>query len=261
MGTTVPVPPRVRFPWYDSVWLSSYQQARAFLARHDREKLEEFERALSVFRTEPGFQTVRLSSVFDDQILERIRRTVAGYSVAQLELHELESFGRFVVHDDPFFLELQEGVADLVSGVVGEQVEACYNFLSLYQGDARCAVHMDAPSAKWTLDICVDQSRPWPIEVSDVVPWPETWESPAGDWEDEILQTTTFTPYTMSAGEAIIFGGSSQWHYRDPMPQATSDDFCTLLFFHYVPAGSAALSQPENWPDIFDVPELRSVCR
>ena len=59
---------------------------------------------------------------------------------------------------------------DLVSGLVGEAVEASYNFLSLYAGAASCAVHMDAPSAKWTLDICIDQSRLWTIEVSDVVP-------------------------------------------------------------------------------------------
>ena len=80
-------------------------------------------------------------------------------------------------------------------------------------------------------------------------------------WAEEIRAATTFARYTMSSGEAIIFGGSSQWHYRAPMPQATRDGFCTLLFFHFVPAGSSALSQPENWADIFGVPELRSFRR
>ena len=84
---------------------------------------------------------------------------------------------------------------------------------------------------------------------------------PGGEWEEEIRDATTFAPYTMSPGEAIIFGGSSQWHYRDPMPQATRDDFCTLLFFHFVPAGMTQLSRPENWADIVGVPELRSFCR
>ena len=65
----------------------------------------------------------------------------------------------------------------------------------------------------------------------------------------------------MDPGEAVVFGGSSQWHYRDPMPEATRTDFCTLLFFHFIPAGSAALSRPENWADIFEVPELRQFCR
>lgn len=251
----------MNLPWYDSNWLASYVQATAHLTKHHPEKREEFERALAVFRTDLSFQPVKLDSIFDDQVLDQIRQTVAGYSLEQLEVHELASFGRLVVHDDPYFLDLQQGVVDLVSGLVGEQVEASYNFLSLYEGAASCAVHMDAPSAKWTLDICIDQSRPWPIEISEVVPWPETWKSRAGEWAEEIREAATFAPYTMTPGEAIIFGGSSQWHYRDPMPQATRDDFCTLLFFHFVPAGSAGLSRPDNWADIFGVPDLRSFCR
>ena len=86
----------MNFPWYDSNWLSSYVQARAFLTKHDPGKLNEFERAIAAFRTDPAFQPIRLESIFDDQVLERIRQTVAGYTLAQLELQELASFGRLV---------------------------------------------------------------------------------------------------------------------------------------------------------------------
>lgn len=256
------IPERVQYPWYDSIWLSSYVQARAYLTKHYPAKLEEFEQALSVFRTDPDFQPVRLDTIFDDDVLDRIRETVAGYSIEQLEVHELANFGRFVVHDDPYFLELQRGVVELVSDLVGEHVETSYNFLSLYQGAASCAVHMDAPSAKWTLDICIDQSRPWPIHFSDVVEWPDSWTSPEnGEWADSIRESNEFTSHPMDPGQVVVFGGSSQWHYRDPMHQATRSDFCTLLFFHFIPAGSTALSRPENWADIFEVPELRQFCR
>ena len=245
------------YPWYDSIWLSSYVQAKMYLAELDPAKLAEFERALSVFRIDSAFEPIGIDKFFDDDVLDRIRSTVASYTLAQMELHELADFGRLVVHDDPYFLELQRSVTRLVSDLVGEEVEPSYNFLSLYEGAASCALHMDAPIAKWTLDICVDQSRPWPIHFSKVVPWPEAWAPPAsGSWEDAIREGEEFTDHLMSPGEAIIFGGSSQWHYRDPMPQATGNDFCTLLFFHFIPAGSGALSKPENWADIFDVPAL-----
>ena len=216
------IPERVTYPWYDSTWLSSYVQARAYLTKRRPDKLEEFERALSVFRTDPDFQPAQLDTIFDDRVLDRIRETVAAYSIEQLEVHELASFGRFVVHDDPYFLELQRDVVDLVSDLVAERVETSYNFLSLYQGAASCPVHMDAPSAKWTLDICVDQSRSWPILISDVIEWPDSWQAPQnGKWADSLRGSTTFTSHVMDPGQALVFGGSSQWHYRDPMPQAT----------------------------------------
>jgi hypothetical protein len=256
------IPARVDYPWYDSGWLSSYVQAREYLTNRHPEKLEEFETALSVFRTDPGFEPVLLDGLFDEEVLDRIRRTVASYGVDRLEVQELASFGRFVVHDDPYFLELQRGVRELISEAVGEPVDTGYNFLSLYQGDAKCPVHMDAPNAKWTLDICIDQSREWPIHIADVGPWPDGWRAPdADDWAAAIKADSEFTAHTMNPGQAIVFAGSSQWHYRDPMPEATADDFCTLLFFHFVPAGSTALSRPENWAEIFDVPEFRSFCK
>ena len=31
---------------------------------------------------------------------------------------------------------------------------------------------MDAPDAKWTLDLCNEQSDAWPIHFSRIMPWP-----------------------------------------------------------------------------------------
>lgn len=149
-----------------------------------------------------------------------------------------------------------------MSDLVGEPVEACYNFLSLYGSDGSCAIHMDAPSAKWTLDICIDQSKPWPIHFSELVPWPENWQAPVGgDWQEAIKSSHQFESHAMQAGEAIAFAGSSQWHYRNPMENASDDDFCTLLFFHFIPAGTSHFVYPRQWAEYFDIPELTEVMR
>ena len=111
------VPPRVRFPWYDSKWLSSYVQARSFLAHSSTPRSSMRVRAGVVgvpHRAE--VPPVQLDRVFDDQVLDRdppdrCRRT----RWRSWSCTNWRSFGRFVVHDDPFFVELQYGVVDLVS--------------------------------------------------------------------------------------------------------------------------------------------------
>lgn len=245
------------FPWYDSYWLTSYLRAKVMLQERYPHKVAEFDDALSIFRTDPTFRPVFLDQVFDAAVTARIRTTIQEYTLRQYELHELATFGRLVVHDDPYFIELQQGLVDLVGQLVGEPVDTSYNFLSLYEGPASCPVHMDAPSAKWTLDICIDQSREWPLHYSEIMPWPETWTMPsAGQWSDHIKNSHSFDAHLMAVGGAMIFGGSSQWHYREPMPGATKRDFCTLLFFHFIPKGTSELANPKNWARLFDVPVL-----
>lgn len=253
-------PPRHLYPWYDSLWLSSYVETKAYLARKHPEKLAEFENAVSVLRTDPGFRAVKIDQFFDAAIIDSIRQEVAALPTGGLESHELVPFGRHVVHDNPLFTELQEGVVDRVSEIVGERVEASYNFLSLYRGIGVCDVHLDDPSAKWTLDICIDQSREWPIHVSEVVDWPEYTDlRTRPDWSDAIKASNRFTALTMTPGQAIVFGGSSQWHYRDRMPNATADDYCTLLFFHFAPAGSSDLVYASKWANLLNVPKLKGI--
>jgi hypothetical protein len=144
----------------------------------------------------------------------------------------------------------------------GEPVEPCYNFLSLYNNLGVCAVHMDAPSAKWTLDYCIEQSAPWPIYLSQVRPWPEAWQCEEGaDWEALIKSDSQnrFRSYELREGHAIVFAGSSQWHYRERIPRQSKNNFCHLLFFHFVPSGAQHLTRVTRWAEHFGIPELAQV--
>jgi hypothetical protein len=249
------------YPWYDSHWLAEYARCTALIERVKPEALPGFVDALRVFQTRPDFQVRLLDRVFDDAELREIGRQVAAVQPTDLELHEARSFGRFVVHNHPYFTELQQRTVPLISEVAGEEVEASYNFLSLYGGLGVCPPHLDAPEAKWTLDVCLNQSGPWPIYISQVGSWPmaggERW--PDVEWEQAIKRSPAlhFTPYTLRPGEAAVFSGSSQWHYRDAIPATGKRQFCDLLFFHFIPRGTAELVKPENWARIFRIPELR----
>jgi hypothetical protein len=248
------------YPWYDSGWLTQYEEAKAIVRAAKPDALAAFVEAFRILRTRPDFKVKFFERAFDSATLDEIRRVTASLRPTDLELHEARQFGRFVIHDHPFFTELQRRMVPFVIEAVGEPVEANYNFLSLYTSKGVCAVHLDAPEAKWTLDLCIDQSAPWPIYFSKVQPWPdfnvETWKNEA--WENNIKgsRSLEFSSCTLQPGQAVLFSGSSQWHYRDPMPEAGGKQFCTLLFFHFIPRGAADLVRPKNWSRMFGIPEL-----
>lgn len=250
------------FPWYDSPWLATFVEAKAWIVRARPEKLREFEERLAPLRTDPGFKVRRLERVFDDATLQEIRDTIRNLKASELELHEIHRFGRFVVHDHPYFTELQRSIVGLVSEAAGEAVEPRYNFLSLYTKVGVCGVHLDAPFSKWTLDLCIDQSTDWPIHFSNVAPWPEENRAYGADWQDRIKRDPTlrFTSFGLQPGSALLFAGSSQWHYRDPLPRGPGrGHFSNLLFFHFIPSGMGELVEPRNWPSRFGLPALAEI--
>ena len=258
------------YPWYDSWWLAATFEARAIIQRLKPEALADFNRALEPLQTNPSFRTTLLDQPFDADTLDAVRKVVKSLRPSDLELHEARAFGRFVVHDHPMFLELQRRAAPIVSDAVGEPVEASYSFLSLYSQRGVCAVHLDAPHAKWTFDLCIDQSAPWPIHLSAVRPWPGRDELAgyAGqdgqeDWQEKIKRSSSleFSDVSPRAGQAVVFSGSSQWHYRDPIDPADGSAFCTLLFLHFIPRGTADLLDPRHWAALVGVPELAALSR
>lgn len=248
------------YPWYDSPWLTSYVRATEFLRASYPGRVEAFVAAFDVLRTDPDFEVRHLREVFSDEDHARLKALVVE-AAPQFEKNEMLRFGRLIVHNAALCTELQAKLTVRMSDLVGEPVEPCYNFLSLYNNLGVCAVHMDAPSAKWTFDYCIEQSDPWPIHLSQVVPWPEDWRHDGDDWDRAIRDDPAnhFEPFTLNEREAIVFGGSSQWHYRDRIQRMKPNNFCHLVFFHYVPTGTLHLTEPKRWAEHFGVPELADV--
>jgi hypothetical protein len=238
------------YPWYDSWWLATLANARAALASSPA-VLERFDRDIEALRTRPSFTTRVVDGLLDEATRAKVAELIASLPLAELDLSEARTFGRFVSRNQPYISELQRHFTPFVSAQVGEPVEPTYNFLSLYGAPGVCAPHLDSPEAKWTLDICLAQSAPWPIHFSQVVPWPE----PGGPDRPDL----SFEAVALEPGQAVIFSGSSQWHYRDHMAAGPGRRFCELLFLHYVPAGTRDLVRPERWAALYDAPELEGV--
>lgn len=247
--------------WYDSRLLRRYFAAQEIFARVAPEKLADFENAMSVFRTAPSFEVKYAKDFLNAQELKDLRETIAAIPRESLELHEVKKFGRIIVHDWPPFVAMHATLVDFVSELAGERVEPCYNFLSLYSRRGVCEPHLDTPSAKWTFDLCIDQSEPWPISFSPIIEWPENREDLTADWVavKEGRSSYDIRSLALEPGDALLFSGASQWHYRDPIPANDRRAFCDLLFFHFVPEGTSDLVQPRNWARLFDVPELDTI--
>lgn len=246
-----------RYPWYDGRWLGAYASARRILAERRPELVEPFEEALAVLRVPLSFEARELPGLLDPTSLAALDELIRGFGLADVTAHEATRFGRLVVHDHPVVLDVQHQLVDLVSELAGERLVPSYTFVSLYTGHGVCAVHLDAPPAKWTLDLCVRQSEPWPIHLSRPVPWPVDLELPGEGWQARITGDPglRFRPVTLEPGGALFFGGSGQWHYRDPHPGGP-DAYCDLVFLHFIPEGAEDLVRPETWADLFDAPEL-----
>lgn len=261
LGTFALKKAKTSLPWYDSNWLRCYVAALRVIEQLRPSMRAEFIAAFDRLRTPPSFQVRKVNRVFDDVVMEVIRETIRSLPESHLEHHEIERFGRRVVHDLEIFNELQKTLLPLASELAGEALEPSYNFLSLYTELGVCQPHIDAPTAKWTLDVCIDQSDLWPIHFSQIVPWPDTASFEGSDWQERIKQSPDlrFSAWALKPGEAIWFSGSSQWHYRDNLAAKADKAFCNLLFFHFIPEGLSRIARPENWPELFGLPELAYV--
>jgi len=244
--------------WYDSVWLARFMEAQEVVARVAPHRLREFIASFDILRVPADFSQRIVRGFLGEEQLATVREEIRAIPLERLEVHEIKSFGRMIVHRWPAFTALQEQLVELVSELAGEPVEPSYNFLSLYTKMGVCETHLDAPSAKWTLDICIDQSEPWPIHFSKAIAWPVTPEQLRSATAETIVNDPTleFEPAVLLPGDAVLFSGTNQWHYRDPLPPGPGKRFCDLLFLHYIPRGTAELVQPKNWARLFDIPEL-----
>jgi hypothetical protein len=249
---------RRAFPWYDARWLTRFACARQYMARHRPDRLASFMSALEPLRTRADFETCFLDSMLSRSQVAQIEAAFHSVRQEQLELHELSSHGRFVVHDHPMLAQTHLEAAEQVSRLAGERVEPYYSFLGLYTQKGRCDVHLDAPDSKWTLDYCIEQSAPWPISFSNVVAWPEPGDFEDPDWEQRIKRSPAlrFTSVAMEPGQAVFFSGSSQWHYREPVAAPRVTDHWSLLFLHFIPAGMKEVAEWRNWESMFAVPGL-----
>lgn len=246
--------------WYDANFLRRFEVARHYLGKVRPDALADFTACFAALKPPAGFREIALDDVFDAATCEAVVETSRKAKVRRSQQLEFENgaFGRDVVWDEPFYRELQEQLRPRIEGLLGRDLVSSYNFLSLYGPDGRCEPHLDSTSAMYTFDYCIEQDEVWPIYVSRTVEWPDTGFvrsfDPVRLKTDPALE---FRQHDLAPNRALIFNGSSQWHYREPK---RSGQFCHLLFFHYYPAGCEGLVDAKQWATHTGIAELQALC-
>lgn len=241
--------------WYDANFLILFEAAKMLLGYTNPDRAAGFAAAFAPLRTNPGFRPGLIPGLLDAGQLKSLRDAIADAGSDLLERHETTMFGRTVLHNLPAIDPLHRELAERVGKLAGEPVTPAYSFVSLYGCQGSLPPHLDEPVSKWTIDICIDQNVEWPIHFSRVTDWPTAAQMQEAGPPQPGDPDLGFRSVTLHPGDAVLFSGSAQWHYRDPMPDQKAG-FCHLLFLHYHPQGTEALVYPERWADHFGLPEL-----
>ena len=148
-------------------------------------------------------------------------------------------FNRRYLHNSPFLVQIHHQLTDYACQVFQEKVKPSYVFLSMYEKDGNCPLHVDRPQCRYTIDYLIrqEQEHPWPIAIGPVMPDDERYSlattQPVGDEKTKIIEDTNWSVCELSENDAVCYSGTHCWHYR-PRP---SDGKADLAFFHFVPEG------------------------
>jgi len=154
-----------------------------------------------------------------------------------------DQFVRRYAHNVPFLVGIHRQLADLASDIFGEKVKPSYCFLSMYEDDGICPLHIDRPQCRYTIDYLIrqDQAEAWPIHIGDHMTNEQRQaldESGEGHPEgDEAIQARidaeNWHTVELLPNDAVCYSGTHSWHYRSQRLKGTAD----LVFFHFVPEG------------------------
>ena len=149
-------------------------------------------------------------------------------------------FVRRWIHNVPYFVNIHQQLTEFASDLFGEKVKPSYSFLSMYQDNGVCPLHVDRSQCRYTIDYLIrqDQADPWPIHIGD----PMSDEkrsvidengggSPEGDEIQSRIDAENWHTVLLNPNDAVCYSGTHSWHYRSQRLAGTAD----LVFFHFVP--------------------------
>lgn len=147
-------------------------------------------------------------------------------------------FNRSAGHNIPFFVEIHKQLTELASTFFGEKVKPSYSYLSRYNANGVCPLHIDRDQCRYTIDYLIQQEQPepWPIRIGNTISDAERdaleiRHVSNSDEYNTILNQYSWTEVLLNPNDAVAYSGTHSWHYR-PEPSAGKVD---LVFFHFVP--------------------------
>lgn len=186
-----------------------------------------------------------LTQVAHELFTDEVHQTLVQFMEERAQYLPLEydgeMFSRLMAQNVGMFQHLHNQLVDFASEQFGEKVKPSYSFLSLYDNDGICPLHIDRDQCRFTIDYLIRQDRkePWPIYIGELISDKERTEATETrmahpETDEDIARVKAkqkFTTVEMQPNDAVLYSGTHQWHYRDRIPSGTAD----LAFFHFVP--------------------------
>lgn len=153
-----------------------------------------------------------------------------------------DQFVRRYANNVPLFVGIHKQLAEFASDLFGEKVKPSYSFLSMYEDNGTCPLHIDRPQCRYTIDYLIRQTQPepWPICIGDHMTDEQRQAlddagegHPTGDDIQTRINAETWHTVLLNPNDAVCYSGTHSWHYRPERLSGTAD----LIFFHFVPDG------------------------
>lgn len=244
-----------KYPWYDTHQLDAIELARRYLAIVRPDKLGPFMERISRYKVDLSFRARLLPDFLQAGRMARLQIAVSQVCQQELMQGEAVLHGRVKARHHAEFAALHEELTGQVEAQVGERLEPSYLMFTRYDSTGRLPVHLDSPDSKWALGICLQAPVSWPLHCGRTVEWPPRHDpawTPAQVLADPAME---FRAFDLRRGDAVLFSGSAQWHYRAPVPPMGGGHF-DLLYLQYVPKGEGRVIKSRHWAEEFGIPEL-----
>lgn len=190
-------------------------------------------------------QRKELTQVARELFPEEVHQTLVQFIEERAQFLPLEydgeMFSRFMAQNVGIFQHIHNQLVDFVSEQFKERVKPSYSFLSMYDNNGICPLHIDREQCLYTVDYLIrqDDPKPWPIYIGQPISDEERQKiCDAGAAQPEhkrdiaqLKASQTFTKVELQPNDAVLYSGTHQWHYRDCINFGTAD----LAFFHFVP--------------------------
>lgn len=100
-----------------------------------------------------------------------------------------------------------ENMSARASEIFGTPVKPSYSYAAMYDNDKSiCPKHKDRSDCRYSINLCVNQDKPWSIFIDGI-------------------------EFNLEPGDAVAYSGTEHLHYRN---QIHPGGFCDLIFFFFV---------------------------
>jgi hypothetical protein len=155
-------------------------------------------------------EPVIVKNIFSDKEHQELKNIMQNWP---LETEYDLELGRHLVQS-PLIDEYAEKLIPLAKKMFNsENIKPSYSLFAHYQGPgANLHRHVDDNACTYTIDLCLYQTEPWAIGISN-------------NGKD--------TEYILQENEAVLYYGNAQEHWRPDFPNPDSQHVA-MIFFHFV---------------------------